>query len=65
MAMLMLENTMDDDVNIVRPVHRSLRTRAALVVEHPFTQENGWEIIGRVPAKSTRNFDVIMAVTSK
>ncbi len=34
MAMLMLENTMDDDGNIVRPVHRSLRTRAALVVEH-------------------------------
>lgn len=34
MAMLMLENTMDDDGNIVRPVHRSLRTRAAPVVEH-------------------------------
>lgn len=34
MAILMLENRMDDDGNIVRPVHRSLRTRAALVVEH-------------------------------
>ena len=34
MAMLMLENTMDDDGNIVRPVHRSLRTRAVLVVKH-------------------------------
>jgi hypothetical protein len=68
--MLMLENTMDDDGNIVRPVHSSLRTRAALVVEHdlktrPVHTEKWMGHFGRVQAKSTRNFNVIMAVTPK